>query len=207
MKDFTVAEMKALLKDVESEKFESILRLHCKKVFELNENGFFDGFEFISSEVFENVCVEGSDERQDVIVYKCARRDDGYDYCVTVSLDGSVMLRRKVANIFKSARFGDKFVTENGEVMIYGRPMKSSYGGNEMGTHFLMSKRNAYEVYDNGEYCKGGWSYRLDANVVGRLGDDELDIVKAYVKKELGDKDVDGYMQGFIDGYNNCVIL
>ena len=39
------------------------------------------------------------------------------------------------------------------------------------------------------------------------LSDEDLDIVKAYVKKELGDKDVDGYMQGFIDGYNNCVIL
>ena len=48
-------------------------------------------------------------------------------------------------------------------------------------------------VYDNGEYFKG-WSSNLDTNVVGRLGEEDLDIVKAYVKKELGDKDVDGYM-------------
>ena len=75
-----------------------------------------------------------------------------------------------------------------------------------IGTHFLMSKYKAFYVYDNGEFI-GGSDSSTDSNVVGRLGDDDLDIVKAYVKKELGDKDVDGYMQGFIDGYNNCVIL
>ena len=61
--------------------------------------------------------------------------------------------------------------------------------------------------YDNGEFI-GSRESSIDSNVVGRLGDEDLDIVKAYVKKELSDKDdVDGYMQGFIDGYNNCVIL
>ena len=206
MKDFTVAEMKAILKDVGSEKFESILRLHCKKVFELNEHGFFDGFEFISSEVFEGVTLHGYDGKRDVIVYKCSSRDDGYDYCITVSLDGSVMFERKIANIFKGARFGDKFVTDKGNVLIYQRRMKTSYGGNGMGTHFLMSEYDLYYAYDSGEFVEGSNS-SIDKYVVGRLGDEELDIVKAYVKKELGDKDVDGYMQGFLDGYNNCVIL
>ena len=205
MKDFTVAEMKALLKDVGSEKFESILRLHCKKVFELNENGFFDGFEFISSEVFEDVTLHGHDGKRDVIVYKCANREDGYDYNITVSLNGSVMFRRKIANIFKNARFGDKFVTDKGDVLIYQRRMETSHEGSGMGVHFLIGEYKIFYVYDNGEFADGINS-SIDTHVVGRLGDEELDIVKAYVKKELGDKVVDGYMQGFLDGYNNCVI-
>ena len=206
MKDFTVAEMKALLKDVGGEKFESILRLHCKKVFELNENGFFDGFEFISSEVFEGVTLHGHDGKRDVIVYKCAKRDDGYDYCITVSLNGSVMFRRKIVNIFKGARFGDKFVTDNGDVLIYQRRMETSHEGSGMGVHFLIGEYKIFYVYDNGEFLDGINS-SIDTHVVGRLGDEELDIVRAYVKKELADKDADGYMQGFIDGYNNCVIV
>ena len=75
-----------------------------------------------------------------------------------------------------------------------------------IGSHFLMSKYKAFYVYDNGEFI-GARNSSIDSNVIGRLDDDDLDIVKAYVKKELGDKDVDGYMQGFVDGYNNSVIL
>ena len=206
MKDFTVAEMKALLKDVGSEKFESILRLHCKKVFELNEHGYFDGFEFISSEVFEDVTLHGYDGKRDAIVYKCAKRDDGYDYCITVSLNGSVMFGRKIVNVFKGARFGDKFVTDNGDVLIYQRLMETSHGGSGMGVHFLIGEYKIFYVYDTGEFAEGINS-SIDTHVVGRLSDDDLDIVKAYVKKELADKDVDGYMQGFVDGYNNCVIV
>ena len=66
-----------------------------------------------------------------------------------------------------------------------------------------MGKCKTFYAYDNGEIISNN---SIDFNVVGRLGDDDLDIVKAYVKKELSDKDVDGYMQGFIDGYNNFVI-
>ena len=199
----TVAELKALRRDVGSEEFERRVGLHCKELFELNENGFFDGFEFIKSELYEDAVI--GDDMRDVIVYRCTGRD-GYEYNITVSFDGSVMLWRKLMNIFKGARFGDKFVTENGEVLIYGRQTDSVYGGGGMGVHVLMGKRNVYEVYDNGEYFKG-WNSQLDADVVGRLSDEDLDIVKAYVKKELADKDVDGYMQGFLDGYNNCVIV
>ena len=200
----SVAELKSLRRNVGSEEFERRVGLHCKELFELNENGFFDGFEFIKSELYEDAVI--GDDMRDVIVYKCENRDDGYDYNITVSFDGSVMLWRKLMNIFKGARFGDKFVTENGEVLIYGRQTDSVYGGGGMGVHVLMGKRNVYEVYDNGEYLNG-WTPQLDADVVGRLGEEDLDIVKAYVKKELADKDVDGYMQGFVDGYNNCVIL
>lgn len=206
MKDFTVAEMKALLKDVGIEKFESILRLHCKKVFELNEHGFFDGFEFISSEVLEDVTLHGHDGKRDVIVYKCAKRDDGYDYNITVSLNGSVMFWRKCMNIFKGARFGDKFVTDNGDVLIYQRRMETSHEGSGMGVHFLIGEYKIFYVYDSGEFADGINS-SIDTHVVGRFGEDDLDIVKAYVKKELADKDTDGYMQGFLDGYNNCVIV
>lgn len=206
MKDFTVAEMKALLKDVGIEKFESILRLHCKNVFELNEHGFFDGFEFISSEVLEDVTMHGHDGKRDVVVYKCAKRDDGYDYNITVSLNGSVMFGRKIANIFKGAQFGDKFVTDNGDVLIYQRRMETSHEGSGMGVHFLIGEYKIFYVYDSGEFADGINS-SIDTHVVGRLGEDDLDIVKAYVKKELADKDTDGYMQGFLDGYNNCVIV
>ena len=66
-----------------------------------------------------------------------------------------------------------------------------------------MGKCKTFYAYDNGEIISNN---SIDFNVVGRLGDGDLDIVKAYVKKELSDKDVDGYMQGFIDGYNNFVI-
>ena len=202
----TVAEMKALRNVVGSEEFEHRIGLHCKELFDLNEHGFFDGFEFIKSELFEGVVVDGSGDKRDVIVYKCANRDDGYDYCITVSFDGSVMFGRKIVNIFKGARFGDKFVTENGDVVIYGRRIDTeSYGGRVI-SHFLMSEYKTFYVYDNGEFI-GARDSSIDSNVVGRLGDDDLDIVKAYVKKELGDKDVDGYMQGFIDGYNNSIIL
>lgn len=200
----TLAEMKALRNDVGSEEFEHRIWLHSKEVFDLNEHGFFDGFEFIKSRLFEDFIV--GDDMCDVIVYICDKYDDGYEYCITVSFDGSVMFGRKVVNIFKHARFGDKFVTENGDVLIYGRRMETTTWGFDMGIHFLMGKYKTYQVYDNGMYVKG-FASSIDSNVVGRLGDDDLDIVKAYVKKELGDKDVDGYMQGFIDGYNNCVIL
>ena len=200
----TVAELKTLRSDVGSEEFERRVGMHCKELFELNENGFFDGFEFIKSELYEDAIV--GDDMRDVIFYRCAKRDDGYEYNIAVSFDGSVMFGIKLMNIFKGARFGDKFVTENGEVLIYGRQTDSVYGGGDMGVHVLMGKRSVYEVYDNGEYFKG-WTPQLDADVVGRLSDEDFDIVKAYVKKELSDKDVDGYMQGFIDGYNNSVIL
>ena len=199
----TLSEMKALRRDIAAYEFDQRIELHCKELFELNEHGFFDGLEFIGSEMYEGVAVR--DDVLDVIVYSC-KGSDGYNYRITVSFDGSVMLWRKLMNIFKGARFGDKFVTENGEVLIYGRQTDSVYGGGGMGVHVLMGKRNVYEVYDNGEYFKG-WTSQLDADVVGRLGADDLDIVKAYVKKELADKDVDGYIQGFIDGYNNSVIM
>ena len=203
----TVAEMKALRNVVGSEEFERRIGLHCKEVFDLNEHGFFDGFEFISEELFGDIIVDDFSVKKDVIVYKCANRDNGCDYNITVSFDGSAMFGQRVANIFKGARFGDKFMTEKGDVVIYGRQIDTaSHGGRVIGTHFLMSKYKAFYVYDNGEFI-GGSDSSTDSNVVGRLGDDDLDIVKAYVKKELGDKEDDGYMQGFIDGYNNSVVL
>ena len=201
----TVTEMKALRNDVGSEEFERRIGLHCKEVFDLNEHGFCDGFEFIKSELFEGVVVDCSGDKRDVIVYKCANHNDGYDYSITVSFDGSVMFGPKVVNIFKGARFGDKFVTEKGDVVIYEKQnLPVEYRGCAIGSHILMSKYKMFYAYDNGEIIGNN---SIDSNVVGRLSDEDLDIVKAYVKKELGDKDVDGYMQGFIDGYNNCVIL
>lgn len=203
----TVTEMKALRNDVGSEEFEHRIWLHSKEVFDLNEHGFFDGFKFIKSELFEGGVVDVSKVKKDVIVYKCENRDDGYDYCITVSFDGSVMFGQRVSNIFKGARFGDKFVTENGDVVLYGRRIDTeSYGGRVIGSHFLMSKYKTFYVYDNGEFI-GSRESSIDSNVVGRLDAEDLDIIKAYVKKELADKEDDGYMQGFIDGYNNCVIL
>lgn len=199
----SVDEMKAFRNDVTADEFERRIELHCKELFELNEHGFFDGFKFIKSELFEGVVV--GDDVIDFIIYRCMGCD-GYEYNITVSFDGSFMFGRKIANIFKDARFGDKFVTENGDVLIYGRQTDTSYGVSGLGCHFLMGKHKTFYVYDNGEYVKGCASL-LDYRVVGRLDADDFDIVKAYVKKELGDKDDDGYMQGFIDGYNNSVIL
>ena len=200
----TLAEMKALRRDIAAYEFDQRIELHCKEVFDLNEHGFFDGFEYIKSELFEDVNLV--DDMRDIIFYKCKKCDDDYEYCITVSFDGSVMFGRKITNIFKGARFGDKFVTENGDVLIYGRQMETTNEWIKMAIHFLMGKYKTYQVYDNGMYVKG-FASSIDSNVVGRLGEEDLDIVKAYVKKELSDKDVDGYMQGFIDGYNNCVIL
>ena len=109
-------------------------------------------------------------------------------------------------NIFKHARFGDKFVTDKGDVVIYCTRMDTIYvGAHAIGSHFLMSKYNTFYVYDDGEFI-GGRDSSIVSNVVGRLSEEDLDIVRAYVKKELADKDVDGYMQGFVAGYNNCVI-
>ena len=201
----TLAEMKALRRDVDDEEFERRIELHCKELFDLNEHGFFDGFEFIKSKMFNDAVVDGSNIGKYVIVYKCANRDDGYEYSITVSFDGSVMFGPKVVNIFKGARFGDKFVTEKGDVVIYEKQnLPVEYRGCAIGSHILMSKYKMFYAYDNGEIIGNN---SIDSNVVGRLSDEDLDIVKAYVKKELGVKDVDGYMQGFIDGYNNCVIL
>lgn len=202
----TVAEMKALRKDVAAYEFDQRIELHCKELFDLNEHGFFDGFKFIKAEFLEDAVV--GDDMRDFIVYKCEKLDEGYDYNITVSFDGSVMFGRKVVNIFKHARFGDKFVTEIGDVVIYGNRMDDteSYGGRSIGSHFLMSKYKVFYTYDDGDLI-GSRDSRIDSNVVGRLGEEDLDIVKTYVKKELSEKDVDGYMQGFIDGYNNCVIL
>ena len=201
----SVAEMKAVRNDVDSVEFKHRIGLHCKEVFDLNEYGFFDGFKFIKSELLEDVVVD--DDMRDVIVYKCENLDEGYDYNITVSFDGSVMFGRKIVNIFKHARFGDKFVTEMGDVVIYGRRIDNEiYGGCVVSSHFMMSKFKTFYVYDDGEFV-GARDSRIDSNVVGRLADEDLDIVKAYVKKQLSDKDVDGYMQGFVDGYNNSVIL
>ena len=203
----TVAEMKALRNNVGSEEFERRIGLHCKEVFDLNEHGFFDGFEFISSELFVDIIVDDFTVKKDVIVYKCSNHNDGYDYCITVSFDGSVMFGQKIVNIFNGARFGDKFVTEMGDVVIYGRRIDNEiYGGCVVSSHFMMSKYKSFYVYDDGEFV-GARDSRIDSNVVGRLADEDLDIVKAYVKKQLSDKDVDGYMQRFVDGYNNSVIL
>ena len=200
----TVAEMEALRRDVDTVEFKHRIWLHCKEVFDLNEHGFFDGFKFIKAEFLEDAVV--GDDMRDFIVYKCEKLDEGYDYNITVSFDGSVMFGRKIVNIFKHARFGDKYVTEIGDVVIYGNRMDTTYvGGHAINSHFLMSKFKVFYVYDDGEFI-GARDSRIDSNVVGRLGDEDLDIVKAYVKKELGDKEVDGYMQGFIDGYNNFVI-
>ena len=200
----TVAEMKALRRDVDTVEFEHRIWLHCKELFDLNEHGFFDGFEFIKSKMFNDAVVDGSNIGKYVIVYKCANRDDGYEYSITVSFDGSVMFGPKVVNIFKGARFGDKFVTEKGDVVIYEKQnLPVEYRGCAIGSHILMSKYKMFYAYDNGEIIGNN---SIDSNVVGRLSDEDLDIVKAYVKKELSDKDVDGYMQGFIDGYNNFVI-
>ena len=114
----TVAEMKALRKDVDAVEFERRIGLHCKEVFDLNEHGFFDGFKFIKAEFLEDAVV--GDDMRDFIVYKCEKLDEGYDYNITVSFDGSVMFGQRVSNIFKGARFGDKFLTEKGDVVIYG---------------------------------------------------------------------------------------
>lgn len=206
----TVAEMKALRIDVGTVEFKHRIWLHSKEVFDLNEHGFFDGFKFINSELFEGVVMDDPNvEKDDMvykIVYKCENRDDGYDYSITVSFDGSVMFGQKIVNIFNGARFGDKFVAEKGDVVIYGRRIDNETYLGRVTSHFLMSKYKTFYVYDDGEFI-GARDSTIDSNVVGRLDADELDIVKAYVKKELSDKDVDGYMQGFVDGYNNSVIL
>ena len=203
----TVAEMKALRKDVDTVEFKHRIWLHSKELFDLNEHDFFDGFKFIKSELLEDAIVDDSNIKKDVIVYKCEKLDEGYDYNITVSFEGSVMFGRKIVNIFKHARFGDKCMTEIGDVVIYGNRMDTTYvGGHAINSHFLMSKFKVFYVYDDGEFI-GARDSRIDSNVVGRLGEEDLDIVKAYVKKELSEKDVDGYMQGFIDGYNNSVIL
>ena len=202
----SVAEMKALRKDVDTVEFKHRIWLHSKELFDLNEHDFFDGFKFIKSELLEDAIVDDSNIKKDVIVYKCEKLDEGYDYNITVSFEGSVMFGRKIVNIFKHARFGDKFVTEMGDVVIYGRRIDNEiYGGCVVSSHFMMSKYKTFYVYDDGEFI-GARDSSIDSNVVGRLDKDDLDIVKAYVKKELSDKDVDGYMQVFVDGYNNCVI-
>ena len=147
----TVAEMKALRRAVAADAFDKRIELHCKELFELNENGFFDGFEFIKSELVNDAVVEGSNLGKYVIVYKCVNRDDGYDYSITVSFDGSVMFGPKVVNIFKNARFGDKYVTENGDVVIYGREFGPVYYREcVVGSHFLMGKCKTFYAYDNG---------------------------------------------------------
>ena len=203
----SVAEMKAVRNDVDSVEFKHRIWLHSKELFDLNEHGFFDGFKFIKAELLEDAVADDSKVKKDVIVYKCEKRDEGYDYNITVSFDGSVMFGRKIVNIFKHARFGDKFVTEMGDVVIYGRRIDNEiYGGCVVSSHFMMSKYKSFYVYDDGEFV-GARDSRIDSNVVGRLADEDLDIVKAYAKKQLSDKDVDGYMQGFVDGYNNSVIL
>ena len=71
----SVDEMKALRNDVGSEEFERRIGLHCKELFELNENGFFDGFKFIKSELFVDVVV--GDDVIDFIIYRCMGCD-GY---------------------------------------------------------------------------------------------------------------------------------
>lgn len=163
----SVEEMKTIRRDVSSEEFDRRIRLYCKELFELNEHGFFDGLEFIKSGLFEDFIV--GDDMRDVIVYSC-KGGEGYNYCITVSFDGSVMLRRKITNVFKDARFGDKFVTENGDVLINGRQSDGTYDGSGMGVHFLMGKHKVYYVFDNGEYVKGCASL-LDYHVVGRFGE------------------------------------
>ena len=114
------------------------------------------------------------------------------------------------SNLFDGARFGDRFLTKDGQVAIYQSKMEcGSSGGTSWSgrtLHNLMTDDRVYSVYDDGKSVMDG--KKTDAyTIVSRVIDDE-DFIDAIAIKEcpFGESEcADNYKAAFKDGFKKAL--
>ena len=113
-------------------------------------------------------------------------------------------------NLFDGARFGDRFLTKDGQVAIYQSKMEcGSSGGTSWSgrtLHNLMTDDRVYSVYDDGTSVMDG--KKTDVyTIVSRVIDDE-DFIDAIAIKEcpFDDSCYSGfYMAAFKNGFKKAL--
>ena len=115
-----------------------------------------------------------------------------------------------IGNLFDGARFGDRFLTKDGQVAIYQskieceRSCGTSWSGRAL--HNLMTDDRVYSVYDDGKSVMDG--KKTDAyTIVSRVTDDE-DFIDAIAIKEcpFDDSCFSGfYMTAFKNGFKKAL--
>ena len=113
-------------------------------------------------------------------------------------------------NLFDGARFGDRFLTKNGQVVIYqcemdfGDSCGTSWSGRTV--HNVMTDDRVYTVYDDGKSVVDG--KKTDAyTIVSRVIDDE-DFIDAIAIKECPFSEseyADNYKAAFKDGFKKAL--
>ena len=115
--------------------------------------------------------------------------------------------------MFDGARFGDRFLTKNGQVAIYQRRIECVESGGtiwaglkEYTLHNLMTDDRVFNVDDEGKCVEDG--IRNDSyTIVSRVIDDE-DFIDAIAIKEcpFGDSEcADNYKAAFKDGFKKAL--
>ena len=113
-------------------------------------------------------------------------------------------------SLFDGARFGDRFLTKDGQVAIYqskiecGRSCGTSWNGRTL--HNLMTDDRFYSVYDDGKSVVDG-KKTDDYTIVSRVIDDE-DFINAIAIKEcpFGESEcADNYKAAFKDGFKKAL--
>ena len=116
-------------------------------------------------------------------------------------------------NLFDGARFGDRFLTKNGQVAIYQRRIECVESGGtiwaglkEYTLHNLMTDDRVYSVYADGKSVMDG--KKTDAyRIVSRVIDDE-DFIDAIAIKEcpFGESEcADNYKAAFKNGFKKAL--
>ena len=113
-------------------------------------------------------------------------------------------------SLFDGARFGDRFLTKDGQVAIYQSKMEcGSSGGTSWSgrtLHNLMTDDRVYSVYDDGTSVMDG--KKTDGyTIVSRVTDDE-DFIDAIAIKECpfdGSEYADNYKAAFKDGFKKAL--
>ena len=112
--------------------------------------------------------------------------------------------------LFDGARFGDRFLTKNGQVVIYqckmdfGPSCGSTLNGRTV--HNVMTDDRVYTVYDDGKSVVDGKKTE-GYTIVSRVIDDE-DFIDAIAIKEcpFGEsKCADNYKAAFKDGFKKAL--
>ena len=113
-------------------------------------------------------------------------------------------------NLFDGARFGDRFLTKNGQVVIYqcemdfGDSCGTSWSGRTV--HNVMTDDRVYSVYDDGKSVMDG--KKTDAyTIVSRVIDDE-DFIDAIAIKECPFAEsecADNYKTAFKNGFKKAL--
>ena len=185
------------VKHCSQEEYVGLMRRHCQDVFDSNAYGYFDNLRLVTFGFDVNecgvkmhfICTDGDDCRYDILLE---------------SIDGMRMEYKKCFNPMDNAKFGEKFLTVDGDVVIYyeRKCTDDAHGGCSFTHKVLSSKYGIYEVDD-----KGHAAFTQASDVRCKVCDDveESYAIKCYAKKEMR-SDSDEYERGFLDGYKSGVV-